>query len=201
MVLSQRERQYVIIAGALIGVLLLYYVVIGPYFKNRREIAADIEKYNAELTNADVLAKRQVQMRKIEKALIAGGLENSPNEAQSQLGNNLADWAQEAGVNVIQLNLATIVSQPAKNSPEAKFHQIGFHLTGTGPLSTLSRLLWRLETASMPIRVSDIQIQPRNGKEGQDDLQFTLSVSTLCRDSDRNSRSAGSTADVRGSSL
>jgi hypothetical protein len=198
MVLTQRERQYAIIAGSLLGVLILYFWVLGPYFKARAEIAADIEKYNIELTNADVLAKRQVQMRKIEKALIAGGLENSSNEAQSQLGNNLAEWAQEAGVNVTQLNLATTISQAAKNSPEAKFHVIGFHLTGTGPQITLSRLLWRIETAAMPIRVSEIQIQPRNGKEGQDDLQFTLAVSTLCRDSERFGRSAESTADARG---
>ena len=125
----------------------------------------------------------------LEADAIAGGLEQRLATAKSQLGNQSGGWAKQSRRQRHPgRNLANTVSQAAKNSPEAKFHVIGFHLTGTGPLSTLAKLLWRIETATMPIRVGEVQISPRNGKEGLDDLQFTLTVSTLCRDADKTFR-------------
>jgi hypothetical protein len=191
MVLSQRERYIAIIAGSCLALVLLYTMMIGPYFTRRGEIAADIDKANVEQAQADALFRDQAKMRKIWKEMLAGGLSNTPSEADSQLQLALDKWAEECGVNVSSL-------QNQQSTPEGKFLQIRFHLTGTGPLATISNLLWRIETTSMPLRISEIQIVPR--KEGVDDLQFQLVVSTLCKlpDSDKSARQAGATADASG---
>ncbi len=61
-----------------------------------------------------------------------------------------------------------------------------------------SRLLWSLETASIPVRVTEMHITPR--KEGTDDLSVQLSISTLCLlpDTDKQSRTVASAADFGG---
>jgi hypothetical protein len=41
----------------------------------------------------------------------------------------------------------------------------------------VSRFLWRVETAKVPIRVKEMQLGSR--KEGADDLTLTLRLSTL----------------------
>ena len=201
MVLTERERNIAIAVGVLLALLLLVYWPIYPYIQRRMEITADVEKANADIEQAAFTAKRQAQMRKV-FAQMKDGLNKESDEAQSELRNNLDEWAVDCGVNVVTLDLVR-ETPPVKNTPEAKFQQISFHFTGSGPLSTLARLLWRIETASTPIRVSDIQIGPRNGREGKDDLMFQLSVSTLVRlpDADRNGRSFGSSADARGGGL
>jgi hypothetical protein len=200
MVLSERERKIAIATGAVLVVLVLVFGVIVPYVTARRTISDALDTVDFETKKADALAKRHFQTQKIWKQMLAAGLNNDTNRAESQLEQNLAEWAQESEVNIIKRDLANTVTQASKNSPDAKFHQIGFKLTGTGPLSTLAKLLWRIENAPMPIRVSDLTIQPQNGKEGQDDLQFQLTVSTLClvSDSDRNLRGGGGTDDIRG---
>ena len=180
MLLSKRERFIAILTGASILMLVLYFVVIGPYFQRRAEIATDLDTATLDLAKADTLFKQQKKMRVIWTEMMKGGLGNTPSEAESQLAQALDEWAQECGINVSSL-------KPGKSQPEGKFLQIGFNLSGIGPLSTISNLLWRLETTNMPLRINDIQIIPR--KEGQDDLTFQLTVSTLCRlpDSDKGS--------------
>jgi hypothetical protein len=44
-------------------------------------------------------------------------------------------------------------------------------------MRSIARLTWALETAQIPVRVNEMTITPR--KEGTDDLQIQLSVSTL----------------------
>ncbi len=39
--------------------------------------------------------------------------------------------------------------------------------------------MWDIETATVPIRLTDVQVAPR--KEGTDDLSIQFGVSTLCQ--------------------
>lgn len=175
MVFNKRERYAAIGLGVVLGLLLLDSMVLEPFLDRRREIAREVDDASRELQKAQTLFKQRIKLRKVLEEMNAGGLDNSPSDAVSQLQLALDEWAQECGVNVSSL-------KEERTSTENKFTQIGFHLTGTGPLSAISTLLWRLETTTMPLRITEIQITPRH--EGQDDLQLQLAVSTLCRASD-----------------
>ena len=48
------------------------------------------------------------------------------------------------------------------------------------------KLLWSLETATIPVRVNDMQVTPR--REGTDDLTIRLSVSALCMPPDAGAK-------------
>ena len=66
--------------------------------------------------------------------MINGGLSSSQSDAESQLQLALNDWSRDCGVTVSKL-------KDERSTADGKFVQIGFHLTGTGPLSTISNLL------------------------------------------------------------
>ena len=192
MILTKRERYIAIVTGALVGVLLLYFIVIGPYIDRRGQIKAEVEAAMNDKEKADLLFRQQIKMRHVWKEMIDGGLSVSQSDAESQLQLALNDWSRDCGVTVSKL-------KDERSVLDGKFVQIGFHLTGTGPLATISNLLWRVETTTMPLRVSEIQVTPL--KEGIDELQLELSLSTLCRlpDSDKPDKSVGlRTASIRG---
>jgi type II secretory pathway component PulM len=183
MILTKRERYIAIGAGTLIGVLILYFVVIGPYIDRREQIAAAVNNAVNDKQKENVLFLQQTKMQKIWKEMIDGGLTVSQSDAESQLQQALNDWSRDSALTVTKL-------KDERSTFDSKFVQIGFHLTGTGPLAAISNLLWRVETTTMPLRVSEIQITPL--KEGVDDLQLELSLSTLSRvpEADKNLRTA-----------
>ena len=196
MILSQRERYLAIGAAGLLGLVLIQVMVISPYLSRRDAIATELTSTRGDVDHLEMLYSQQQRLKKVWNEMNAGGLSNSPSDAESLLQQALDEWAQECDVNVSQLKYE-------RTNQEGKFLQISFHLTGAGPLSTMSRLLWRLETTPMPLRITEVQITPR--KEGLDDLQLQLDVSTLCRIPDaekvEGTRGGSATADLRGDRL
>lgn len=199
MVLSKRERYIAIGVGTVVVLLMLDLIVVSPYLTRRAEIAKEMDDTTADIHKADILFLQQKRLRKLWNEMNANGLNNTPSDAESQLQLALDEWSQECGVNVSSLKYE-------RSAAEGKFLRISFHLTGTGPLSTMANLLWRLETTSMPLRVNEIQITPR--KEGQDNLQLQLAISTLCRipdsdlpDKNGHMRTANGYSSARGEGL
>lgn len=191
MVLSKREKYIAIGAVSAIAVLVLDQVVLSPYFAKRTAIADQRSQILEEMDKANDLFARQRQLRKIWAEMQKGGLKADASEAESQALRAVLDWAQGAGVNLAAL-------KPERSTQEGKFQIISFHVTLTGTVASMSRLLWSMETATLPVRVNDMQVTPR--REGTDDLSVQLSVSTLCLlpDADKPAKTAVTLAGGRG---
>ena len=125
-----------------------------------------------------MLFAKQNRLHKVWELMNASGLSNSPSDAESLLQQALDQSAQECDVNVSQLKYQA--HQPGGKGSSSRS---AFTSPAAGPLSTISRLLSHLETTPMPAADHRSQISPR--KEGLDDLQLQLDVSTLCRVPDR----------------
>jgi hypothetical protein len=80
------------------------------------------------------------------------------------------NWSQEAGLKITSL-------KPERLPDKRSLAEISFQATGTGNMNAVSRFLWRIETAKVPIRVKELQVGSR--KEGADDLTLQLRFSTL----------------------
>ena len=83
----------------------------------------------------------------------------------------LRDWSQETGFALSSL-------KPGKTTERGDLLETSFQAAGTGPIEAMARLLWRIETASLPLRIEQLQLGAR--KEGADDLSLQLSLSSLC---------------------
>jgi hypothetical protein len=102
----------------------------------------------------------------------AGGLGQDVSSAESQALQAIVNWTQAARLNLTAL-------KPERASTQGQFQVIGFRIVATGPMRSISQLLWSIETAALPLRVTDFQITPR--KEGTDDLTVQIGVSTISR--------------------
>lgn len=170
MALSKRERW--IALG--LGVAALIYVVDGyvltPYFASRDAALKRAEVLDKEIAGNERLIRTQRRMERSWNEMLASGLKSDPSEAEQQLLRSMRDWAQEAGLTLASLKPDRVVRSD-------KTQLVKLSATGSGSIASAAQLLWRIETAPIPLKVDDLQLTTR--KEGTDDLTLTLSVSTL----------------------
>lgn len=172
MVLSQREKLIAIVLGGAVGLLVLDRLVYEPLAAWNDQIATDEKSAHERLSDADRLFKRDKSLKRLWTQITASGLKSDASEAEYQLQLALLKWMQESGVTMQTW-------QPERPSEKNGFIQIGFQTSGTGTTAAVSNLLWRLETAGIPVRINDVTITSKT--EGTDDLQVQLNLSTLCQ--------------------
>lgn len=169
--MSPRERSLAIIVVSVVAVALVYQFVVDPYFRKREELAKAVDGSNDELANAERTVRRARQLRDVETGLQNRGLKKDVAEARSQLLFALSGWAKEAGVSLTSL-------KEGRTTTEGRWIQINTQATAIGSQRAIANLLWRVESSTIPVRVSEMTINSR--REGADDLQINLGVSTLC---------------------
>lgn len=198
MVLNKREKSIAITLAAVIALVVLYSFVVEPYFSARTQAQENLDTADRRLQQAESLFHREKKLRPVWVQLTENGLTATPSDAQAQLLNSLNTWIQESGIALSSMH-------PDRPAPEKEkqFIRVGVKLSGTGPMSAVAKLMFRLETAKIPLNVEDMQINQR--KDGTDDLQITVSLSTLCLASPDNSKqgaqpkaNANRVADARG---
>ena len=74
--------------------------------------------------------------------MVSGGLRKDASAAESLVLNSVREWAQEAGMNLSQLN-------PGPTETEKGFYRITLRAKGSGKMSDIGRFLYRIETASV----------------------------------------------------
>ena len=169
MVLSAKEKKYAIVTGAVLSAALVYNYAIDPLFARYNKIN---DEKQTQITIADNNRKLMHLQRDLKPAWqeMSQNLTNNDSEAMSQASRDVLRWGQSAGVYVSAI-------KPDRTTTENKFVVSSFHVTATGRLAAVSRFVWTLESAPVPMRVHEVQLKPR--KEGTDDLEVQLSVSTL----------------------
>ncbi len=170
MVLSRRERYIVAATVGVLALALANHFVLGPLLDRRSEISAERDTMSARLEQAQSLLSRRGQVEPLWNAM-RQSLRSSPAEAESQIQHAVLDAAEEAG-------LALSLLKSERPADKTRLPQIAFQAAGTGSMRAVSRFLWRLETAQVPVRISELQLGSR--KEGTDDLSVQLRLSTLC---------------------
>jgi Type II secretion system (T2SS), protein M subtype b len=179
MTLSKREKNIALGLGATLGLLVLYEVVIQPYRDSLAQINTDYKAAVSEYSDDTSLADRRVRFTPIWKEITDGGLSADQSVADNSAWNSASDWASSAGVTITSL-------KSGRTTDANPFVIIGYHLTGNGSTPAIARLLKSFETATIPVRVDNIQVTPL--KEGTDNLQLQMSFSTLCLKADADAK-------------
>jgi hypothetical protein len=170
MILSRREQ--IIIAATLfvVAALALDWYVITPLGKWQAAAESQKQSMLDEMERARSLLANERRISPKWREMTAAGLKRDPTEAESQVLHAVGDWAKEAGLRLSSL-------KPERVPEKKRLQEITFQAAGTGTMYAVSRFLWRVETAKVPIRVKEMQLGSR--KEGADDLTLTLRLSTL----------------------
>lgn len=173
MVLSKRERMILIAAVLAVVMLVADKFIVGPISTRREQIKAQKLSLQTELENAQILFSRQRLMERKWKALLSDGLQNDA-EAESKIARALDQWSKDA-----RLMLSSV--KPERVASDKGLKEMTFVVAGMGTLEAVSRFLWQIETASIPIKVMDMQIGSTN-ETGQS-MSLQLRLSALCLDS------------------
>jgi hypothetical protein len=168
--LSKRERNIFIGVVAVVGIWVADQYAFTPYTERLSAIRVDDERLADELQKANKVVLQGRRDDRRWNQTIAPGLQAEATAAEGQMFHALREWSQESG-----FNLSSMKSE--RPETEKQFQKILVRVTGTGSLSQVARLLFRIQTANIPARVVDVQVTSR--KEGTDDLALTLGVSTL----------------------
>ena len=172
MVLSRRERVIVIATLAIVGVAGLYWVALAPLLDRLAAVGKEKEKLAGLLQEADDLKAQGPRLREEWKKKVAEGMKGDWASADSQLLTDMNRWARTADTGV-KLNLFTPVRSPEKG----RLAQVAWEVTGAGTWRSIINLLWKIETAPIPIRLSELTVSAH--RDGIDDLTAVLKVSTL----------------------
>ena len=189
MILSKRERY---ISGAtvlVLGALVLDRYALTPLFERRAQLESETSECQSQLERAVKLFKKNGQLSKKWGGMTAAGLGSDASAAESRLLHAVRDLAQESG-----LSLSSV--KPERSELERQFRRITFRATGTGPMLAVSKFLWRVETATLPVRIADLQVNSR--KDGADDLSIQLGISTLYIDMKTETPTVGSLNSISG---
>ena len=167
--LSKRERYIAIAVAAAVLIFLLDQFLLTPYTTLRTDVLNERDTVTKQLVDADRLFQQQREKTKTWKDL-SNAIKSNRSLAESQAQQAILDWARVAGANVGSF-------KPERDITQNGLQVISFHVNCTGSNISLAKLLWSIETATIPIRVNDVQIVPR--KEGSDDLNLQMGISTL----------------------
>ncbi len=170
MVLSKRERNIAIGTVTAVVLFVLYQAIYMPYEGRLEKVQAQTANVRTEIDRAQDLFKEQQKLQPDWTAIQKGGLKTDASQAESQLQHELLNAAQQSGVSVVG-------TRPERSTSDKNFQVLNYSATGNGTMAAIARLLYIVERSKIPLRVNEVQVTPR--REGTDDLQVRLSVSTL----------------------
>jgi len=170
MIMSKREKMIAYITGGALGLFVLDYVAIDPLMAHREQLVTKVTQARTDLTAAQHTIDKGKVMNKRWGEMQKSGLGTDPSAAEAMAQNALNAFAYDA-----RLQLTS--NKPERTERVKQFNQITIRATATGNQESIGRFVYRIQTADIPLRISDIQVNAR--KEGTDDLTLQLSVSTI----------------------
>lgn len=171
MILSKRERYIGIATGAVVTLLALDWFIFTPLLERRQRVQSEIELAQLELDRATLLFRNSRAVNKRWGEMLDSGVKTDASAAESQVLQAVHDWARESG-----LTMSSIKRE--RTDRVKQFQQITLRAAANGNMSAASRFLYRVQTARVPVRITDLHISSSR-KEGTDDLSLTLGISTI----------------------
>ena len=168
--LSQREKIIGWVAGVAIGSLVLDTVLIQPLDDRLDAAGVRVAEATIAVSNAENVLQNDLRARRAWKEMGGDALLADASAAESQVSNHVHAWAQQSGLALTSL-------KPERNEQENEFRKITLRATAAGTMQQITAFLYAVQTADIPIRVSDIQIGAR--KEGTDDLSLQIGLATI----------------------
>jgi hypothetical protein len=169
MVLTKRERYVGIVTVAVLSILVLDQFIVSPAMERIDKLNADIARADQELRNAQQLFTSSRRANRDWKVIAGDAMAHGGGDPESRVLNSVREWAQDEG-----MRLPSVIPQPAQ--VEKGFNKTVFRATGSGNLSQVGRFLHRVQTASMPLRITDLQI---TSKDGTDELSVNFGIATI----------------------
>jgi hypothetical protein len=181
MVLSKREKYIGIGVLAVVGIFALDRIVYTPLTDRKVELDAKILSARQERTRINDLFTTRDRAKLRWNEMSGKSLRADASAAESEILNNVREWAQDSG-----MSLPIVTPERSKDK---EFEKITVRATGTGGIAQIGRFLYRVQTAKVPVRVTNLTINSR--KEGTDDLSVQMGIATIYLPPDTSDSKSG----------
>jgi hypothetical protein len=168
--LSKRERIIGIAAVLILSALVGDRFILTPTIRRLGVLEDTKQVLLAELNEAQNLFERRRLMEKRWKELLGDGLKNE-SQAESRILHAVDDWARQSRFTL------TSVKPERLSEVKSGLKEMTFTIAGTGSLESTGEFLMQVETASVPVKIKDIQLGSAN--ETGDNMSLQLLLSSL----------------------
>ena len=179
MTLSKRERQIAVVVLAAAALFVVDQLLLSPYIERRAELREAADKNAASLADMRKVMREEGKLRgvlvRMGAALgdAAGGQQQADASwAEGKILAALQEWERSAGVGKASFNRL-------RSTEQYGFTRLTFQVSATGRMPAIAALIYKAETATIPLRIDQMQVM-LSGESGEE-LQVQLTVSTLCR--------------------
>jgi len=169
MALTSREKIVLLLAIAAVAILAADRYVLTPLIAKRTENKQLCGSLEARLEQSMSIMERRRQLQVRWKEMLQSGLTSRAGQTESLVLRFLQESSQEAGL------LLTSV-QPEHTIGENQFGQVEFLISGSGSMRAVTRFLWHVETAALPLKIRKFQLGGSDDNASQMSLQLTLTT-------------------------
>jgi hypothetical protein len=169
MVLSKRERRIAIVTIAVLMIFVFDRFILSPVMDARDKVLSQKEDLIREMGKASGLFKQKGKVSAKYNEMISGGLNSDASITESEILNAIRAWSQDYG-----LSLSSV--KPERNKSGEEMREIIFNLACSGDMTSLSRFLWRVETSTLPVKITEIQLGSNSDNGREMSLQLKLSA-------------------------
>jgi len=168
--LSNRERGLLFATLAVLAVLLIDYCALTPLTTQQDALQTERMRILADIGHSQKLVAERRKLAPTWHSMVSSGLKEDPAEAEGQLLHALRDWAKESG-------FALSSVKPDRPESKERLKEIHVQATGAGPMEGVAKFLWKMQSASFPVKVMEAQLGSRT--DGTNDLALQVKISTL----------------------
>ena len=170
--MNQRERTLGIVIVGLLGGLALWSWGIKPVFAEFDRLDKQADTLEQDLKIARNLVNNEAKYRTQWLGYERAGLSHTLEEADALTSGSLLSWAEDAGLD--KVNLTDGDDRLQRDKP---YGELVYTLQTAGQLREISDLLWSIRHSPFPLRIEKCVLDQRNPEAEQ--MQMVLTVSTL----------------------
>jgi hypothetical protein len=168
-VMSQRERYIVIATVGVVALFALDYLFLSPLFERYKNLDDQITADLVQVDHNNKVFKRAKDAKLKWSEMTVGALKADASTTESQLIDSIGQWAQDARMSVSY--------KPERTEKGKEFVKVTYRATCNGSMSQLRTFLLHVQRATIPIRITDLQVSSR--PEGTDSLQISMGIQTV----------------------
>lgn len=170
MKISGREKALLFGSMAVVTLLLLDQYALTPLLEHQDAMQTQRDRILADIKRDQKLFAERKNLVPKWNSIISTGLKHDPDEAEGQLLHALRDWAKECGLTFTSI-------KPERPESKAELREIQISASGTASMESVSKFVWKLQSASFPLKITAMQLGSRN--DSSSDLALQVKISTL----------------------
>lgn len=178
MALTNRERIVMILAGLAIALFIGDQYILEPVLNSRTEAGELKVRLEVELDQSRTLLARREKINEQWNRMQEAGLSSDIQKVEGLV----LQFLQKSSAGS-SFTLGSI--QPERLTKEGQIGQLEFMVSGTGGIDAVTRFLWDIEMADIPIRIESMQLGSNDEDARQMNLQLKLSSIYLTDKSDK----------------